>query len=215
MAAQMTETVQFGAFLDVQQDVKPWLQLESTDTSNDSNLELLTDMACTWVQEYLGRPIGPTQYQWRFDGWSGWNGAYIMLPRTPVLEIVTVTEWWGDSVGQVLTESTPENQTDGFQVTPETGRLTRVFPGNVPRPWFPGSRNIEITWIAGLNPVPSTLKVAALELTAHWFHNTRQNEALSVAARPSTEEDTSAGLWQGVPYRVVDLIEPHIQVGIG
>lgn len=205
-------------YLDLAQDVKPWLQIPSSDTSRDTSLQLILDMACDWVQSYLGRPVAPTTFDRRYDGWSGWNGAYIELDYYPVLEITSVVEYWGVSGPHTLTESTPTNQVDGWQCEYLTGRLTRVFPGLVQKPWFPGSRNIEVVWVAGYNPVPPKIKVATLELIAHWFRNTQQESGLrppAASAGADYDSMTAGGPFEGVPMRIMDLLEPLTQVGLG
>lgn len=212
------ETLTFGAYLDLANDVKPWLQIPATDTTRDNALTLITGMACNWVQKFLGGPVAATSFTRRFDGWSDWSGAYIMLPYQPVLEVVQVIEFRGTLGAFVLPESVPTAQTDGWQLVPSTGRLNRVFPGNVQKPWFPGSRNIEISWVAGYQPVPPDIQVATLEMVAHWFRNTQQQPALRAAAGgPRGEYDPvdPAGMFAGVPDRIVDLLEPYMRVGIG
>jgi hypothetical protein len=170
------------------------------------------------VSNYIGRPVGATQYDRRFDGWASWQGAYIMLPYYPVLEVISVVEYWGISGPHTLVESTPTTQVDGFQCVYPTGRLNRVFPGNVQKPWFPGSRNIEVVWVAGFNPVPADIKVATLELIAHWYRNTQLQSARPNNALPSSNEyepaSTGVGLWQGVPYRVTSLLAPYLSIGM-
>lgn len=207
----------WNSFLDMKTEVKTWLHIPPTDTQWDANLQLIVDMACAWVQSYCGRPFAPKQYDFRFDGWSSWNGAYIMLPKYPVLEIVSVTEYWGISGPHVLTESTPTTQVDGWQCVYPTGRVNRVFPGNVQKPWFPGSRNIEIVWIAGYNPIPPEVKVATLELIGHWYRNTQQSGAVRAGAGGGeySPSASGAGLWEGVPLRITDTLDPYVTVGIG
>jgi hypothetical protein len=205
-------------FLDMVSEVKPWLQIPANDTSRDFQLRLIIDMACAWACNYIGRPIGPTTYDRRFDGWANWNGAYIMLPFYPVLEVTSVIEYWGIAGPHVLVESTPTVQVDGWQCVYNTGRLNRVFPGNVQKPWFPGSRNIEVVWTAGFNPIPADIKVAVLELIAHWFRNTQQmggrpSNAINAAAE--FEPADQSGLWAGIPYRCTALLAPFLSIGIG
>lgn len=211
-------SILYGTFLDIQSEVKTWLQIPSGDTSRDANIQLITDMACQWVQNWLGRPIAPQQYDRRFDGWSGLNGAYLELPWYPVLEIVSVTEYWGIAGPHTLVESTPTNQVDGWQCVYQTGRMTRVFPGNVQKPWFPGSRNVEIVWVAGYNPVPGDVRVATLEMIAHWWRNTQQaggRPSGNIVPASEFEPATDTGTFYGVPDRTVALLSPYMRVSMG
>jgi hypothetical protein len=211
-----TSSLIWANYLDLQDDVKSWLQIQAANTTGDTRLQLMLDMACQFIQNFIGRPIAPTTFDRRFNGWSGWNGAYLELPAYPVLEIISVTEWWGVSGPHYLTEQTPANQVDGFQCEYLRGLLTRVFPGLVQRPWFPGSRNIEVVWVAGYNPIPADIKMATLELVAYWWRNTQQQSGARPGG-PAAEYDPSAtsGLWSGVPYRITDLLDPYVQVGLG
>lgn len=207
-------------YLDVEDDVKPWLRLvdEPPDAVIDGNLQLITTMACDTIQNKLGRPIAVMEFDYRFDGWSGWNGAFLELPWYPVLEILSVTEYWGVSGPHVLLESTPTSQVDGWQCEYPVGRLTRVFPGLVQKPWFPGSRNVEVIWRAGYNPIPGRYRLATLELIKHWYTNTQQNQALSVPGLGMNNEydpPNSSGVFAGIPYHVAALLGDDIQVGIG
>lgn len=190
---------------------------DTVDNSNEFALDLIVGMACDWVQKFLNRAFVPTTYTRRFDGVTAWNGTVIELPASPVLQVASVIEYWGTSGPHVLLESTPTNQVDGWQCEYETGRLIRVFQGNLPKPWFPGSRNIEVKWVAGYNPIPHTIKVATLELIKHWFINTQQNTGLSDAPGVGydMESPETSGLWAGLPHRIKGLLEPWIQVGIG
>ena len=202
-------------YVDVNQDVKPWMQLTVGQADADIRLQLITDMVCQWAQKRIGQPIAPTQFDRRFDGWAGWNGAYIELPYSPVLEITSVVEYWGISGPHTLSEATPTNQVDGYQIDYLTGRVTRVFPGNVQKPWFPGSHNIEIAWTAGYNPVPADLKVATLEMIAHWWRNTQQSMRTNVRAGGDDAEQVAQGMWSGTPLRVVNILDTYLRVGIG
>jgi hypothetical protein len=203
-------------YVDLDNDVKPWLQIPPTDITVDYRLQLLTDMTCQWAQGKLGQPVAPTQFDRRFNGWSGWNGAYIELPYYPVLEVTSVIEYWGGSGPHVLSEGTPTNQVDGYQMDYQRGQLIRVFPGLVQKPWFPGSRNIEVVWTAGRNPIPADLKVATLEMIAHWWRNTQQMAAIRSGPSPDYDpEQIASGLWQGTPLRITALLDGYQQVGIG
>ena len=202
-------------YVDLEADVKTWLQIPVTAPAKfDYQLQLLTDMTCQWAQRKLGRPIGPTQFTRYFDGNQGWNGAFIALPYSPVLAVASVTEYWGTSGPHILYESTPTNQVDGWQCEYSRGILRRVFPGLVEKPWFPGSRNILVTWTAGYNPVPADIKVATLEMIKHWWTNTQQQAGNRPTAQEYDPEVVAMGLWQGTPLRITALLDAYNQVGI-
>jgi hypothetical protein len=216
---QNGESMVWLDYIDIANDVKPWMQIPAGETTWDTQLQLLTTMACQWAQRKLGQPIGPTRFSRKFNGWTGWNGAYIMLPYYPILEITEVFEWWGISGPHNLQESTFTNQVDGFQITRHTGLLTRVFPGLVQKPWFPGSLNIQVDWTAGWNPIPTDWKVATLEFVAHWFRNVFQQSSNSLGSTGTGDsydpEVVANGLWQGEPLRIASLLNTANQIGMG
>jgi hypothetical protein len=209
-------------------DAKAYLQYPDEKTDQDAVLGELLGSACWWIQDFLGRPIAPTQFFRRYDGWTGWNGAIIELPYYPVLEVVRLAEYWGLSGPHVLQEQTPDfqygvgqtAQTGGsnvYQLDPIGGKVTRTFPGLVQRPFFPGSRNVEVTWVAGFNPVPRPVRLAALELFSWWYRNTQEDPRMAARVGPygGAEGTGQGGLWPAVPNRVQQLLAPYVQVGVG
>lgn len=213
----------WGTFLDLQLDFKPYIQYPAEKFDQDSVLEMILDSACWWIQDYLCRPIAPTEFFMRFDGWSSWQGSYIMLPWFPVLRIVSLIEYWGNSGPHPLAEQTPTNQfgtgpsygdADVYQLEPVAGKIIRTFPGLIQKPFFPGSRNIECTWIAGYSPIPPQLRMAALELGSYWYRNTQEDTRMATGRGFGTEEAANE-LWPAVPNRITTLLQSYEQQGIG
>lgn len=203
-------------YLDLANDVYPYLQIPNDGSfTRGLDLQLVTDYVCQESQQIMGKPIAAQEFFYRFDGWSGWNGAYIMLPWYPVLQINEVTEFWGASGPHILEEATPENQVDGFAINYRLGQLIRVFPGNIAKPWFPGVRSIEVTWTAGYNPVPARFKVPALEIIKEWWTTTQQvsrSGPLPAGYEGINEADTT---YAGLARRVRSAFFSEAQVGIG
>lgn len=102
---QWETSPQWENYVDLPNDVKPYLQFPVTATTQDVILQGVTDMACTWVQRYLKRPVAPTRFFRRFSGYTGLNGSYIDLPYKPVLGTVTVAEYWGLNSGSSQTDT--------------------------------------------------------------------------------------------------------------
>ena len=90
--------------------------------------------------------ITPAQLTPRISCISGWvTGCYINLPYYPVLKINNVTEYWGASGPQILSEQIPTNQSSGgqvYQLDAIHGQVIRAFMGLLGRPWFPGLSRI-------------------------------------------------------------------------
>jgi hypothetical protein len=209
--------------------VKPWLRFLKIDTSFDEILTIITAGCCTEVQRFIGAPIAPMVYGpddglGKFDGAASMNSGYIMLPRTPVLEVVSVIEYQGNNPVQ-LTEivnpgqaNVPNNPypADGYQVSYRTGRLTRVLGGIWNRPFYPGSNNIWVTWVAGYNPIPADILMCTLNWIGHIFKNGFEASAARPPA-PGEEfgaESASRGLWLGIPNDVKAVLQTYLAPGV-
>lgn len=207
-------SIEWANLVDLANDVKPFLQIPATDTTRDPILQGLIDGISDWVQREIGQPIAKTRFDAKFDGNSGWNGSYIMLPYVPVLEVVSVTEYWGNSGGHVLTEQTPTDQVDGFQCEYATGRLTRVFQGLWQKPWFPGSGNVLVVWDAGYNPTPKGAQLAT-KIAIKWYWDNLMQHSRSARGGDQWERPDEAQFWGSVmPAMLKPLVSQFARVGI-
>ncbi len=191
-------------------DVKGYLRLPLSDTSYDAELTNLTFVATDQIEQYCNRPIVPKPMP--IERHDGWVGDTIELKYSPVTSVTYVYEYFAGFLNN-LSESTPSNPIDGYQLEYQTGRLIRVFTNGFPRQWYPGSRNIEISYSVGLSPTPPILWQAARELVAHIFSQQEQINPSNVpkftgGANSSDETETSPELWQGLPYRIEAKIKP-------
>lgn len=213
----LTSTTQWGTYLDLE-ETSNWLQFSGVPTgSAQTELQRMIDSACTRAQNMAGRPLGATQFQERHDGWSG---EYIQLRYSPFLKLVSCTEWQSSGGPINLPESTPSNPVEGIQIDYATSRIMRAFQGySWPRPFFPGSRNIEITYVAGFNPVPPDVWQATVDLVAYWWRNTQQSSRS--APRPAGDSmyggelEPASGLFPGVPNRIAEVFASYRLVMVG
>lgn len=217
MTAVLAGSRQYGTYLTLV-EVKQWLRYPNPtqpSSTDDANLQRVIDMACASVQNHINRPVGAQTFWERHDGWSG---EYIILKETPFLELVSCIEWQSSGGPINLVESTPENPVDGIQINYATGRIMRTFAGySWPRPFFPGSRNIEVTYKAGFNPIPGDLWMGTVELVSHWWVNTQQQSALRLpgeSAKDEYEPEETSGAFAGIPYRVQAMIDPYRLPGV-
>lgn len=204
-------TIQWTSFLDLP-EVTDWLQFSGVPiggTAPATILQRLIDSACYRAQEIANRPLCPTTFFERHDGWSG---EYIQLMFSPFIQLVECNEWQSTGGMVTLTESTPENPIDGVQINYDTSRIMRTFSGySWPKPFFPGSRNIEVIYVAGMNPVPPDVWVAACDLVAYWYRNTQQASRgfVGSAGMYGGDEGGSGDLWPGVPNRISEVFENY------
>lgn len=207
---------EFGNYLDLD-DVKNYLNVPASDTSKDYQLRLIVDSCCGAIQRYIGGPIQPQSFTWVFDGWSTVNGSYVMLPYYPVLEVTSVIEWQGVAGPFTLPLSTfGTGSVDGYQIVPETGRINRVFPGNVQKPFWPGSRNVEVTWVAGYNPLPPEIVAKTLTWVRILWHE-EQQQTYGIGTGNNVDTTTAApgaSMWAGIPNFMVPFLAPFVCLGM-
>lgn len=119
-------------------------------SGNDTMLELLLNGVCEAVEEYIRRPVVARSIT---DTRSGTGAAHIFL-RPTIFSVASVSE-----DGTAL-EST------GYTFDPEAGYIIRLCAAYTAGTWCKGTRNITITYTAGVAEdvasVPPNIKVAAL-----------------------------------------------------
>jgi hypothetical protein len=222
-------TERYTCYLSIEDQVKPWLRFLRVNTSFDEALTIITEGCCTAVQRFLGAPIAPILYSpddglGKFDGAAGLYSGYIMLPRTPVLQVVSVIEYQGNNPVQLAeivnpgAPSEPNNPypLDGFQTNYRTGRITRVLGGIWNRPFYPGSNNIWVTWLAGYNPIPTDIVMVTLNWIGRIF---KQGFEASAIRPPAPGEEgggggEAKGLWLGIPGDVKALLQTYLAPGV-
>jgi hypothetical protein len=209
-------TTQWATFLDLEADVKPWLQFADVPVpGEDAKLRMVVDDVCQWLQEELGRPLGPTTFAKRF---SVFNSNTLMLPYYPIVgSPIRVAEFWGVNGEHLLEEQTPEHQgsNEMYTVDPLRGYLVRSFQGLVARPWFPGVKNIEVVWQAGFDPLPATVRNAALKQVAHEWRKEQQASRGEQPRMMGEDGDIPPGLLPEMLPAVKARLSSFTQVGIG
>jgi hypothetical protein len=201
-------TIKFNAPYVTVSEAKLYMHWDrQAPTDRDEILRRTIGACCTRMQHFLNRPVAPTPIIERKDGWGG---EYVILRYSPVVKLVSCKEWQSSGGFVDLPESTPESPVDGVQVNYLEGWIMRTFSGySWPRPFFPGSRNIEITYVAGYNPIPDDIWMGTMELIAHWWHNTQ--EAGGAGAKPNAYGGGGGdkGPWPGIPFRVMEMVDDY------
>jgi len=208
-------SVQWTTYLDMP-EVLQWLQFTSAPIpgSNESNLlQRLIDSACCIAQDIAGRPLAPTTFYERHDGWSG---EYIQLHYSPVIQVLQCQEFQSTGGFIQLTESTPQNPGEGIQIDYRTGQIMRTFAGySWPRPFYPGSRNIEVTYVAGYDPVPHNVWMATVNLVAYWWRNWYQASRTFTKTPAGSNQQATVELWPGVPDEIAEVFESYYLHTVG
>ena len=208
-------SVQWTTYLDMP-EVLAWLQFTAAPEPGSAQsglLQRLVDAACYIAQDIANRPLCPTTFYERHDGWSG---EYIQLNYSPVVQLVQCQEWQSTGGFIQLPESTPQNPVEGVQLDYRTGQIMRVFAGySWPRPFYPGSRNIEVTYVAGYDPVPHNVWMATVNLVAYWWRNWYQASRTFTKTPANSNNQANVDLWPGVPNEIAQVFEAYYLHTVG
>ena len=197
-------------------DVKTHLRYPSGDTVDDTQLQGFISAADDVIKREVGDVL-PKMYQETYDG-----GRYALyLRHAPLLSVQEVQEGWGFynyELTQVQTNTVPTTNMFAFSVDDiDAALITRRSAGNVNIRFVPGDQNISITYTAGRNNIPGSVRLAALELIAHWWQNSQQRNgggSMGEYSYDATNTDFTrttgmSAMNQGVPYRILELLKPH------
>ena len=196
------------------QDVKAHLRYNPTDTTDDLALTGFIYAVNDVIEAECGVVV-PTSYEELYDG----GGHYIFLRHRPILTVENVEEGWGWinyelDYQQVNTQ--PAGNMFAYSVdSPESGGISRRSAGNVMIPFVQGTKNIKVNYTAGLPYVPWSVRLAALEIIAHWWQNSQMRamaNSSSYSSFDSMNEDFTratgiTSINTGLPYRVLELLK--------
>jgi hypothetical protein len=184
--------------------------------TDDDQLEGFIYAATEVVENQVGKVV-----QRRVTEYHDGGQQAIYLRQKPVVSVVNITENWG-YFNWILVEqpSTTVPATNLFAYSldnPSQGRVTRRTVGNVSIPFmamgsmFPN--NILAEYIAGRVVIPWAIKLATLELCAHWWQNSQQRDYATGGLNSTYDnivQDTgSTGYNAGVPYRILEILKAH------
>ncbi len=195
------------------QDVLTHLRYPANIQSDDASLMGFIN-AATDVMAHECGDIVPQQYDEYYDG----GDLAINTRHTPVISVINVEEGWGWTnyeLGYVQVNSPNATNIFAYSIDdPATGLISRRSGGNVNIPFMMGSANIRVTYVAGRDTVPGAIRLAALELIAHWWQGSQQRGMqFQTEGYDTVNTDFSRTLGgteinMGVPYRVIELLKP-------
>lgn len=135
-------------------NVKAWLGLPATPGDSDDLLSLLITAASSFVTNYVGRDLLPTDYTEIYDGTGT---SWLMLRQAPITAIQSVA-----FRGRTLTTpADPVAETPGFLF--DNRRLTLI--GDC----FPAGRPVVVSYSAGYATLPEAIEQATIELVGEAF----------------------------------------------
>lgn len=141
-------------------EVKDHLNIPSTDTSNDGELQGFIDAASAYIQSLTG-PIMARTYSEIHSG----GGATICLFNPPVLSVTSVVEYIG-ATGYTLTQVGLGDATGTYSFSlddPLSGIIRRRYSGGFVGRFAGGDHNIAVTYVAGQTSIPPDIRMAVLQ----------------------------------------------------
>jgi hypothetical protein len=198
------------------QDVKNHLRYTPTDTTDDLALTGFIYAANDVIEAECGAVV-PASYEELYDGGS----TYIYLRHKPILTIENVEEgwgWWDYELDYQQVNTISAGSMFAYSIdSSESGAISRRSAGNVCIPFVPGQKNIKVNYTAGLLAVPPSVRLAALEIIAHWWQNSQMRAMANSSSYTSfdqmnedfTRATGNASINTGLPYRVLELLKKH------
>jgi hypothetical protein len=189
----------------------------SVASSDDAGIQGFIYAATEVIEDEVGKVVQRQVAEYHDGG-----QVAIYLRQKPVLEVVSVVENWGYFNWELADQpSTTVPATNLFAYSldnPAQGRVTRRSVGNIAIPFmsmggmFPN--NIQVTYIAGRNTVPWAVRLATLELIAHWWQHSQQRQysaggSLNSNFDDEVEDSSGSAYFAGVPYAILEMVKPH------
>jgi hypothetical protein len=187
-------------------EIKDYLRIDRAETKHNIILNDLNVMTTEYIQNYIGRTIiqGTFTDVWNVDE----DTPTLFFREFPVISIVAVTE---NSV--LLTEGTnyETEMTTGLMTKKEAStqdiyRYQRIYRDY----WYVGIETVTASYVAGITPIPSSIKMAAKKLVYREFYDrgvgdikSRSDSGLSY-----TREDLTLGM----PPGVLTYLQPYLRV---
>ncbi|MFI2577701.1 hypothetical protein ACH5AJ_36510 [Streptomyces rochei] len=172
-------------------EVKKQLNIPEVDDSQDEELGEFIASITDVIEDVVG-PVAPRQITEHHDGGT----EVVVLRSPPAISITSVTE-----AGTVV-------EPDGYHASLDAGVLYRSSTV-----WAGGRAAVVVTYEAGQESTPASIKQAAKELVAV---NYRSQQGGNYSAFDRNSPEPSPGeirLGFFIPNRVMQLLRPHRQDG--
>lgn len=162
-------------------EVKDHLNIPSTDTSQDAELQGFIEAASVYIQNITG-PITPQQLTETHSG----GGTTICLFHPPVLSVTSVVEY-NASTGYTLNQATLGTDAGAYAYTlddPKSGVIRRRYSGNLVGRFIGGDHNVVVTYMAGQATIPPDIRMAVLQDIAGIYQPSQLGPSNSMFPNP-------------------------------
>jgi uncharacterized phiE125 gp8 family phage protein len=176
-------------------DCKYHLQLVADD--QDAYIEdFLIPAARRGVEHILGRPIGDQTFEL---GLPCWPACHIELPRSPLIDLVSIKYTTSDDeeITLVDVESSPVVTSDIYtlETASEPGMVILKANESWPSDTLANGYPIKIRFRAGLEDVSRNIQMAVLLTVAHYFSHRELVTSAEGSVRALTAAEIPAGVY--------------------
>ncbi|MDA8439839.1 MAG: hypothetical protein M0Z51_13400 [Propionibacterium sp.] len=187
------------------QDAKTFLNIDTT--ASDAELaEFITAASQMWSSRGLpGNSVGT------LDEWYDGGAPEISLRHAPVVSVTSVVETIG-TIAYTLAQADPGASSSAwtYSVDPTTGLLVRRAAG-IAVAFYPGVRNVHVTYTAGYATVPADIQHAIKLLVKHLWTTQRGGGRRPGAGGGDDTTNMTAYSW---PWRVDEIARAYYVPGI-
>ena len=189
--------------------LKDHLDIPASDTSLDSKLERVINVASQFIENYCGRVLVDASYDEFHDGRAG---NRLLLKQWPI------------TGGAAASGTKPEVFVDesgafgsGTEVDPDTYWVANDIELIGTTVWPKGYRNIKVTYLAGLgtintvaetNTLPSDLEQACLDY-AEFIHTMNTDRRIGRSSK--SKGDESVSFITDIPPHVTLILDKYIR----
>lgn len=174
-------------------EAKTHLDIELSDTSQDSIVERFVNEASSAVEKYLDRQVITRSYTEVRDGR---NQNRLILRQWPAQKPTEIKFSPTGDFTSATALGIDQYDVDEYQVE------VVLYCGQFPK----GTRNIQIVYSAGYSTVPRSIESATLFLIEYYF-DLREKRRTGVISRGKNNESTRYN--QEWPSFIKDLLDPY------
>lgn len=187
---------------------------DPTDSSSDDvNLQGFIYAATEVIEGRVGNVVQRTVKEYHTGG-----SPYLYVREKPIVSVTTIVENWGYynwTLTEVDTNDIPQDNLFAYSVdNPDEGLIVRRSVGNIAIPFMGMGDllpdNITVTYVTGMQGTPWSIRLACLELIAHWWQASQQRTSAASAspANPfnAVPSVSNAPFVFGVPNRIWEII---------
>lgn len=168
------------------------------DTSRDVEMTVHLEAASDWVEGYIGGPLAVTELTERVQ----MSGRWIVPSKRPLVSVTSITPDLSGPLDSSI-----------YVVDTDRSAIRLLYGWDYTHSWGLSRGWCTVVYLAGLQSIPSRIKLAGLILAAHLWQT--QNGGGGLPFPGDSDPTPTLGLGFAVPNRVKELLGRNNLPGIG